>query len=301
MLSFETLYTDTQSTVKDTDTTSLALIKRWINIGAKRFSAVLNREWRNSQKTFSLVADQQYYQMPEDCIKVKNVLVTISSIDYPLIEIEDENEWNMINRYNATETSSVPTHFYIKGNDEFGIYPVPSASVSSGGLLSYERRMRDMSQDDYDAGTIAVTINSAAVVGSDTTFTALMVGRSLKIADASGDGMWYKIASFTDTTHITLENTYSGSTASGLSYAIGEIPDIPEEYHESLIDYACYRYYMRNKDKNLYSDFKSLYEGALKECKERYGSKSTSSYLPPKRFRQPSSGYIHKFPTQGVS
>lgn len=295
MLTFNNIYSDTQSTVGDTSATTLTLIKRWINIGAKRFGAVLNREWRNTNKTFSVVADQQFYQTPEDCIRLKSIIITVGSIDYPLKEVESEDTWNDLNRYNSTETSSIPTHFYVRGNDEFGIYPVPSASISSGGKINYERRMRDMSQADYTTGSVTVTNGSAAVVGSGTTFTALMVGRSLKLDDASGDGMWYKIATFTDTTHITLENTYAGSTTAGASFAIGELPDIPEEYHESLVDYASYRCYLRRKDKSLYTDFKVLYEGALKECKDLYGSKTSSNYFRPTRFR---SGYVHKYPDE---
>jgi hypothetical protein len=92
----------------------------------------------------------------------------------------------------------------------------------------YEARLRDLAQDDYSTGSIAVTQDSTAVVGTGTTFTANMVGRSLKVNDGSPDGIWYKIASFTDATHITLENVYEGNAGSGKSYLIGELPDIPE-------------------------------------------------------------------------
>ena len=284
MLTFQTLYTETQQQVQDSDATSLVLIKRAINVGAKKFGAILNREWRVTYKTFSVTADQQFYQTPEDCIRIKSVTVTIGNIAYPLTEIEDEETWRLLNT--RTQTSSIPEFFFVRGNDEFGIYPTPSATVASAGELAYERRMRDMSQDDYTAGTIAVTNNNAAVVGTGTTFTALMVNRWLKINDASGDGMWYKVSTFTDTTHITLENTFAGSTASGLSYAIGEIPDIPEEFHENLIDYACYRYYLRRKDVTLAGDFKALYTEGLTDCKAMYGSKTTSNYYKKPRIRQ---------------
>jgi len=68
---------------------------------------------------------------------------------------------------------------------------------------------------DYTAGTIAVTNGSPAVIGTGTTFTSNMAGKRIVIA-----GIWYTIASFTDTTHITLASNYAGTTASGLSYAI---------------------------------------------------------------------------------
>ena len=296
MLTFNTIYSDTQEMVGDDDATTLTLIKRWVNIGAKRFGAVLNREWRNSYKTFSLVADQQYYQMPEDCLKITSVTVDVGSVKYTPKLVEDEDTWNKLNMRSSSSTH--PEFYYVRGNDEFGFYPIPSAADTDAGTINYERKMRDMSQADYTTGTITLTNDSAAVVGVDTVFTALMVGRWLKASDASGDGMWYKIASFTDTTHITLEQTYAGSTASGLSYSLGEVPDIPEEYHESLIDYACYRWFLRNKDRQYAQDYKVLYESAIQECRERYGSKTSSSYF--RKTRVPM-GYVHQFPTEGVS
>ena len=69
----------------------------------------------------------------------------------------------------------------------------------------------------YDTGTVTATQDSTAIVGSSTTFTAGMVGRILKV---DGDDNWYEISAFTDTTHITLASTYTGSTTAGASYNI---------------------------------------------------------------------------------
>lgn len=276
MLSFQSLYSESQEQAQDTSATTLVLIKRAINQGAKKFGAVLNREWRTSYKAFSLVANQQFYKTPVNSIRPKSVTVKIGNISYFLVLIEDDETWRHLNY--TVQTSSIPEFFYIKGNNQFGIYPIPSGSVSNAGELAYERRMRDMSVDDYVTGTISVTANSAAVVGSGTTFTALMVGRGVKINDANGDGMWYTISAFTNGTSITLDQPYEGSTASGLSFAIGELPDIPEEFHESLTDYALFRFYTRRKDVSMAGTFKGLYEEALKSCKETYSSKTASQY-----------------------
>jgi len=296
MLSFNQIYSEIQAQVQDDDATSLISIKRAINTGVKKFGAILNREWRNTNKTFSLVDSQQFYQMPEDCIRLKSVTITVGSVKYPLELIEDEDTWRLLTM-TSTE-SSIPTHFYIRGSDEFGLYPTPVDDDTDAGSINYERRIRDMSAADYTTGTVSVTHDSAAVVGSGTTFTALMVGRSLKLDDAYGDGMWYKISTFTDATNITLENTYAGSTATGRSYSIGELPDIPEEYHEALVDYGCYRYYMRRKDKQSAAAFKTLFDEAVKDCKDQYSSKTTSQYY---RKIKLVGGYTHRFPTEGVS
>lgn len=280
MLSFNSLYQEAQEQAQDDSATTLTLLKRAINQGAKKFGAVLNREWRTSYKAFSLVANQQFYKTPVDSIRPKSVTVTIANISYFLVLIEDDETWRHLNY--TVQRSSIPEFFYIKGNNQFGIYPIPSGNVSNAGEIAYERRMRDMSVDDYTTGTIAVTGASTAVVGSGTTFTALMIGRSVKINDANGDGMWYKISAHTSATSITLDQPYEGTTASGLSFAIGELPDIPEEFHESIIDYALFRFYTRRKDVNMAGTFKGLYEESLKSCKETYSSKTSSQY-----YRQP--------------
>jgi hypothetical protein len=291
MLTFNNIYSESQEQTEDTSTSTLTVLKRAINQGAKKFGAILNREWRNTQKTFNIVASQQYYQTPEDCIRVKSVVVTVGDTRYDLVEIPDEITWNAINE-STDDESDIPEFFYIRGSDEFGIYPTPSSSITSGGRLNYERRMRDMSAADYTTGTITVTNGSADVVGLATVFTAAMVGRSLKITDPDGDGMWYKIESYTSGTEITLENTYAGITAGGQAYTIGELPDIPEEFHESLIDYACWRYYRRRKDWQAAREMKAAYDEALDECKAQYSSKTTSQYIRP--VKMSGAGYTYQ-------
>jgi hypothetical protein len=78
---------------------------------------------------------------------------------------------------------------------------------------------------DYVTGTVTVTAVTGAVVGSGTTFTAAMVGRGFK---AAGQASWYRVKSFTDTTHITIEDDLDdvasqytgGAVAGGTSFTI---------------------------------------------------------------------------------
>lgn len=289
MLTFQEMYEEAQEQVQDDDATSLITIKRGINQGAKKFANLLNREWRVAKKTFGVVADQQTYQLPEDLVKVKSVVVTISNVSYPLTEVVDEDVWNSLNT--TTQTSDTPELYFIEGEDEISIYPTPSTTVANAATLRYEPRVKDMTQDDYTEGTVAVTNGSSEIVGTGTTWTAKMIGRKFKVTDGSADGMWTTIAGFTDSTHLTLENYYGGTTVSGATYKIGEMPDIPEEFHESCIDYACYRYYLRRKNRILARDFKYIFQEAIDTCQENYSSKTSSQYVKPVRSRF---GYVHR-------
>lgn len=280
MLTFQQIYEEVQEQVQDDSAATLTLIKRGINQGMQKFGAILNREWRVKEVTFSTVASQQYYQMPEDGIRPETVVITIGGVDYPLKEIADEERWNEMNRYRASETSDFPVYYHMKGSDLLGILPIPATSTASAGKLRYEPRMRRMTAADYTTGTITVANGSAAIVGDSTVFTAQMVGRVLVVEDGGDqEGIGHKIDSFTDTTHITLENYYGGLAGSGKSYRIGEVPDIPDEYHEALVDYACYRVYRRFRDTGLARDMKAAFDEAIKLCRDSYSSMSSSQYV----------------------
>ena len=77
---------------------------------------------------------------------------------------------------------------------------------------------------DYTTGTVAVDV-SGNVTGSATTFTSSMVGKGFK---AAGHSKWYRIITFTDSTHIVIQNdTYDdvaaydgGVISSSSSYTI---------------------------------------------------------------------------------
>lgn len=286
MLTFQQIGDEAASQLQDTSTATRLIIDRAINQGMQLFGAILNREWRVREKTFSIEGDQQWYQMPEDCIKPKTIVITIGGIDYPLDEISDPDTWNIMNRDRATERSDFPRFYHIKGADQFGIFPIPSSDVANGGTIRYEPRMRRLVASDYITGSVALTNDSAAVVGTGTTFTAKMVGRTLLVEDeADLDGIGYTIDSFTDATHITLENFYMGNSGTGLSYRIGVVPHLPDEFHESLVDYACYRGYKRRRDRALARDSKDAFDQAIILCRDSYSSMSSSQYSRTRRHR----------------
>jgi hypothetical protein len=290
MLTFQLLYEEVQDQVQDHDEESLGIIKRAINQGQQKFGAVLNRDWRTKKVTFSTVADQRYYQLPENCIRPKTIVITIGGVAYPLTEVADDDAWNDLTAH--SDTSDFPECYHVEGGDQFGIWPTPSSSVANAGTLRYESRMRRMNADDYTTGSIALTTGATTVTGTDTAFTAQMAGRTLLVEDGSDqDGIGYKIASFTDSGTLTLENVYGGLTVAAAAYRIGEVPDIPDEYHESLIDYGCYRYYKRRRDRGMSADSYAAFKASLDECRDAYSSSSSSQYT---RAIRVSHGYVHR-------
>ncbi|HBI17149.1 MAG TPA: hypothetical protein DDY52_03300 [Candidatus Moranbacteria bacterium] len=77
----------------------------------------------------------------------------------------------------------------------------------------------------YVTGTVTITVTTGAVVGVGTTFAASMVGKPFR---ADGHSKWFRVKTFTDTTHIVIEDdsddtdsAYTGGAiAGGSSYEI---------------------------------------------------------------------------------
>lgn len=69
----------------------------------------------------------------------------------------------------------------------------------------------------YTTGTVSISQDSTTVTGTDTVFTAAMVGRVIKF---SGDSEYYLISAWVSATEITLQTAYIGATLTDSDYII---------------------------------------------------------------------------------
>jgi len=289
MLTFDDCQTTCQDLTSDTSSASLTFFNRFMNIGYKFLLAELGRSVTEKTKTALTVASQQYYQMPPDFLWLKELTITVGSTIYPVQEIVDQEEWDYLNT--TSQKSDLPTFLFVRpswgvGGAEIGIYPIPSSNGNTITLV-YEASDRDLSQPAYTTGTVAVTNGSDAVVGTGTAFIAAMVGRYFQITSASGDGLWYKVDTRTDNTHITLENYYQGDSGSGLNYKIAEAFALPEEIQILPCYYAIGHYYHMKQDFKKALIYlgdgspadRSLFTTGLRAAKARYGTKSRSNII----------------------
>lgn len=254
------------------DVSAVANFKRDINAGAARFLAKLSRPVNRQSRFANLVASQQYYQLPEDAIRINKVKVpqgTNTAIIRSMVEVGDEESWiNM----NQTPQTGVPTHFFVKGFDEIGLYPTPASSITDGLEIVYEPKHVLMTAEDYTTGTISVTNGLATITGNATVFTSQMANGNyyLQITDGS-DGNYYRVTGYTNATTITIENYYQGITNTTAVYRIGQVAKIPEEYQEAPVDYAMYRHYLGKGELKTAQMFKSLWETSLEDAENTYG------------------------------
>lgn len=286
-----------QETIGLTDATTLVKIKRDVNIGAGKLLSALGREYNRKARFTNLVASQQFYQLPEDGQKLKEVIASSGGWNVPLEQIPDEHAWRMLN---MTTVTGQPTHFFIKGNDELGLYPIPSANITDGLELVFSPKHVELTQDDYTTGTITVTEGSQAVTGSGTTFTSKMVGQYLQVTDGT-DGNWYRVSEFSSATSLTLENYYQGTSGGSKAYRIGQAIDFPEEYAEAPSDYACFRYYKRRRNKDEADSFEALFVSAIEGARSEYGSTTDQQVIWAQPQYRPYSNWAGDPPPGGIS
>jgi hypothetical protein len=85
----------------------------------------------------------------------------------------------------------------------------------------------------------------------------LEVGRYIRITPSdlaitlAGDGMWYEIASVPSATTLTLVRAYGGTALSAASatYTIGQMPLLPEAFHDMPWQWAAGTYWQKEADK----------------------------------------------------
>ncbi len=242
-----------------------------LNQGLRLFKNAARRYWTRKEVSANLVSTQQYYTFPEDIVRGTEVRVNSSGLNFPVNQVDSEAMWNRINIIPAM-TINLPMYYFIRGRNEIGLWPIPSANVTAGLVVSYEPRLADMSVDDV-TGNCGVTLASQAVTSSGL-FKANMVGMSFSVTNGD-DGNWYPIVSYTNASNVTLENYYQGPTNGSASFVIGSVPDIPEDYQLGLVYYAAYNFFLKRKDSETASLYKGLFEDLLMQYKEVYAAKTT--------------------------
>ena len=220
------------SSGKDTSTASQTFFKQRINARAEQILSLLPSRFSETERTFSTVANQQYYHLPPTAKGIKSLMVTIGSVDYLLNPVFSYSEWRRLNAIEF-QAGAIPTKYFTRQRD-FGIWPIPQGVYTS--TIVYNLRAGGMTKSDYITGTVTVTENNQTVEGSGTTWTGGNAAAEMwfSLADSNGEskGDWYRISGVTDADTLTLESFYEETTAATQNYIIGESPELPEDLHE---------------------------------------------------------------------
>jgi len=239
------------SWTKNTASANLTLGDQMANDDYRTLLAMRDWPFLHRPRTISTVAATQFYNLPYDCDLVEEISVTVSSQRYTPRKSPSREHWD---RLNITPAASNIPEWYFVYNGQVGLWPTPS-SGSNTITVSQKTRVIDLGVADYSTGTIVSVANGGtAVVGSGTSWTSQMVGRYIRITHVdtanTGDGLWYEIAGVTNTTNLTLVRSYGGTSiaAGSAAYSIGQMPLLPEAFHDMPWLYAAGMYWMKEDD-----------------------------------------------------
>jgi len=241
---------------------------------------IVNKFYFNeSSFTTTTVAGQQFYNLPPQCRKIINVTGTIGTVVWVTKDCPDRNYWDVLNTIPFTQDFPM-FHFIWNQNTQVGIWPTP-ASNGNTITVNYQKRNIDLSQADYTTGTVTATNASSTLTFAGSTLVGNMANRWIQISAPQGDNQWYQILSVNvGASTAVLYGNYTGTTVSGASFTIGEMPVLPEDYQDLPL-YRALEVYFTSIVPNVNQAklYQGLYERGYEQLNADYGSKVTSVVL----------------------
>lgn len=267
----------------DTSTATLSMADTLMNQAEKQI--IGNHSWPFLQRTTTATttASTQNYQLPANLKKLINTTITNGTTKYQPREAPSRAYWDYLNQQ-TTYSSNFPEWYYVF-NGQVLFWPIPSSS-SLTITYNYEIVRKDLTIADYTTGTITTTTNGGTtVVGSGTSWTASMAGRFIRIDESNtaannGDGLWYEIASVTNSTTLVLTKAYLGTSLSGgaATYTIGQMMVLPDGYHEMVVYKALYQHFASSKNPQMAraQSFKVMFDELNKSMFDTYSRPNTN-------------------------
>lgn len=281
MRSFTTLRNTYGVDTKNTSTANLNQGDEWMNDYHRRLLSKADWPFLHRLRTATTVASTTFVELPYDVDQVESAFVTSGSTRYTPIPAPSRKFWDEL--HYTTQTSDTPEYWFVY-NGQFGLWPRPS-TVGNTISISAKIKSIELANADLASQTISVTSGSAAVTGSSTTWRRGIVGHWMRVAintssdTTSGDGTWYEISAVSGTTAMTLVKTYNGGTVTSGVATIGQMPLLPEAFHDLPEHYAAFRYWSKEKDTERATAFQSLLTDGQSDLFTAYGVGDLSMVL----------------------
>lgn len=133
---------------------------------------------------------------------------------YTIVSVVSPTKLVLSRNYSGASRSGAQ---YGISRDKFGQLYSYLANLVAGGKNAGAMVTRTLPAPVTTSGTVAVTNNSKTVQGTGTSWTAALAGLDLQL---NSEDTNYKIASVESPTQLTLEKSYPGENATGVSYNI---------------------------------------------------------------------------------
>lgn len=271
------------SWTKNTASGNLTLGDQVANDAYRHICAMKDWPFLERVRTLLTTASTQAINLPYDCDQVREVSVipTGQTTRYTPKLSPSAEHWDMLN--SSTFTSDTPEWYFVRAG-QLLLWPTPASSNNTV-YVTQKCRVIDLSIADYTTGTIVSIANGGtAVVGSGTSWTAQMVGRYIRFTYSdtanTGDGVWYEISAVGSATSITLVRAYGGTAiaAGSAAYTIGQMPLLPESFHDTPWKAAAADYWSKEADpRGKY--FKQLHDEDVGQLVRTWSSPTTDMVI----------------------
>jgi len=268
---------------RDSTAGTLLQLQEDMNTGYTMFNAKLSRYFSRKQQFTDVIEGQSIYQTPIDCVRIIGMTVSVSdTYKTPVKEIRSEFEWRQITSY--PYSSNWPAFYYMLGNDEFQVWPTASQDVTDGLRFYYQQQDHDLSVEDIVSSsltpvqTVTMANGSNLVTSTGSTFTPQLTGLQFQLTGVT-DTTWYEIVGVPTSSTLTLKSAFVGISGNNLAFRIGQLPIIPGEYHDAIVNYALYLYFAGKGNSNRATLHQGLYDAAVADAIKQYSSSSEGNVI----------------------
>lgn len=235
---------------KSTSAANLAYGVERMNDYIRKLLAIADWPFLHRLRTATTIASTSFVELPYDIDQVESVFVAVGTTRHTPRPAPSRKFWDEL--HYSDQTSDTPEYWFVY-NGQLGLWPRPA---TSGNTISINCKVRvtDLQLADLTSQTVSIANADETVTGSGTSWFRGIAGFWLKIAPntssatTSGDGEWYEIASVTSTTALELAKEYNGGTVASGTATIGQMPLLPEAFHDLPEMYAAYRYWQKEID-----------------------------------------------------
>ena len=280
MKSYTQLRTDYGVDTKNTSSANLTYGDGRMNDFHRKLLAKADWPFLHRLRTATTTASTTFVNLPYDVDQVESVFVTVGTTRYNPKPAPSRAFWDQL--HYTTQTSDTP-EYWIVYNGQIGLWPRPSTS-SNVISLNCKVRVIDLNTADITSSTITTLANGSAALTVSAGLTAQMPGfwirPTFSTTANTGDGLWYEIASITNSTTATLVRNYGGNSIAAGSAAciIAQMPLLPEAFQDLPEIYGAYRYWQKEKDTRA-DEFKQMLDEGISGLFESYGFNDLSMVI----------------------
>lgn len=268
---------------KNSNSLNLTYLDQTANDAYRRLCALKDWNWLEQLRTLTTVGAQQFYAVPWDCARVKEISVIPlnSQITYVPKLSPSREHWDQLNL--SKFTSDIPEWYFLFGGNsgagqQIGLWPTPA---TTGNTINVTQKCRvvdlqiadvtNITSDNIANGSTTLTLSSSAA-------TAGMAGMWVQIATGTaanlGDGQWYLITGVPTSSSLTLATAYGGTTlltAAAAVTTISQMPLLPEDFHD-LPWVRASQVYWEKEDDERSDKFKGRWDEGLGQLIDAWSS-----------------------------